>query len=59
MTSPEPPKPDPQQDAERRLRQMLASEARQQREALGMVQKGFYGCVALIVVLFLVLLFFF
>lgn len=57
MSTPEPPKPDPQQEAERRLRQMLASEARQQRDQLGVIQKGFYGCVGLIVLLFLALLF--
>ena len=51
--------PDPARDAERRLRQMLAAEARAHRDHLGMVQKGFYGCVGLIVLGFLVLLFFF
>ena len=50
---------DPQEDAERRLRQTLAVEARRQREQLGMIQKGFYGCVGLIVLVFLALLFFF
>jgi hypothetical protein len=54
-----PDPPDPRQDAERRLRQMLAAEARAQRDQLGMIQKGFYGCVGLIVLAFLVLLFFF
>jgi hypothetical protein len=52
-------KSDPKDDAERRLRQMLAAEARTQREQLGMIQKGFYGCVGLIVLGFLLLLFFF
>jgi hypothetical protein len=51
--------PDSARDAERRLRQMLAAEARAQRDQLGMIQKGFYGCVGLIVLGFLVLLFFF
>lgn len=51
--------PDREDDAERKLRQMLAAEARAQRDQLGMIQKGFYGCVGLIVVGFLVLLFFF
>ena len=50
--------PDPQ-DAERRLRQMLAAEARTQRAQMATIQKGFYGCVGLIVLVFLVLLFFF
>jgi len=59
MTDQPQPPPDPNQEAERRLRQMLASEARRQREQLGMIQKGFYGCIGLIVLLFLVLLFFF
>jgi hypothetical protein len=53
------PKPDPKDDAERRLRLMLAAEARTQRDQLGMIQKGFYGCVGLIVFIFLLLLFFF
>jgi hypothetical protein len=52
-------KSDPQEDAERRLRQMLAIEGRRQREQIGKIQKGFYGCVGLIVLGFLVLLFFF
>ena len=51
-------KPDPK-DAERRLRQMLDAEARNQRAQMAMIQKGFYGCVGLIVLVFLVLLFFF
>jgi hypothetical protein len=50
-------RPDPQQDAERRLRQALASEARTQRDQLGTIQKGFYGCVGLLVLVFLALLF--
>jgi len=52
-------KPDPQAEAERRLRMVLAAEARSERDTLGRIQKGFYGCVTLLVVLFLVLLFFF
>ena len=51
--------PDHARDAERRLRQMLAAEARAHRDQLGLIQKGFYGCVGLIVLGFLVLLFFF
>jgi hypothetical protein len=50
---------DPQTEAERRLRLMLAAEARSERETLGRIQKGFYGCVIMLVVLFLVLVFFF
>jgi hypothetical protein len=53
------PEHDPAQEAERRLRQMLAAEARAQRDQLGMIQKGFYGCMGLIVLALLVLLFFF
>jgi len=53
------PKHDPAQDAERRLRQMLAVEARAQQNQLGMIQKGFYGCMGLIVLGLLVLFFFF
>ena len=59
MTDQPQPPTDPNQEAERRLRQMLATEARRQREQLGMIQKGFYGCIGLVVLLFLVLLFFF
>ena len=50
---------DPEQEAERRLRQMLAAETRTQRNQLAVVRKGFYGCVGLFVLLFLALLFFF
>jgi hypothetical protein len=52
------PGQDPTQDAERRLRQMLAAEKRTEQAQLGMIQKGFYGCVGLIVLAFLLLLFF-
>jgi hypothetical protein len=52
-------KPDPQAEAERRLRMLLAAEARSERETLGRIQKGFYGCVTLVVLLFLALVFFF
>ena len=55
---PEERKPDPQ-EAERRLRQMLDAEARNQRAQMAMIQKGFYGCVGVVVFIFLVLLFFF
>lgn len=53
------PKPDPQADAERRLRLAMAAEARRERDLRGNIQKGFYGCVTIIVVLFLIALFFF
>jgi hypothetical protein len=53
------PPHDPAEEAERRLRQMLAAEARAQQNQLGMIQKGFYGCMGLIVLALLVLLFFF
>jgi hypothetical protein len=55
----EPPKSDPRADAERRLRIMLASEAKAQREALGRIKVGFYGCITILVAIFLVLLFFY
>jgi hypothetical protein len=54
----EPPKPDPQEEAERQLRLMLAAEQRRQHAQLAMVQKGFYGCVGLLVLILLALLFF-
>ena len=55
----DPPQHDPTAEAERKLRQMLAAESRRHREQLGMIQKGFYGCVGLIVFALLVLIFFF
>lgn len=51
--------PDPRAEAERKLRLALASEARTERTLRGRIQKGFYGCVTVIVVLFLLALFFF
>jgi len=54
----EPPKHDPQEDAERQLRLMLAAEQRQQATQLALVRKGFYGCVGLLVLVLLALLFF-
>jgi hypothetical protein len=51
--------PDPQADAERRLRLAMAAEARRERDLRSNIQKGFYGCVTILVVLFLVALFFF
>ena len=52
-------KPDPQADAERRLRMAMAAEARSERDLRSTIQKGFYGCVTIFVVLFLLALFFF
>jgi hypothetical protein len=56
---PEQKPPDPQAEAERRLRQAMAIEARRERDLRGAIQKGFYGCVTIFVVLFLIALFFF
>ena len=50
-------KPDPQADAERQLRLAMASEAKRDRDTREKIQKGFYGCVTIVVVLFLVALF--
>ena len=49
--------PDPRAEAERKLRLALASEARAERNMRGRIQKGFYGCVTIIVVLLLLALF--
>jgi len=49
--------PDPQADAERKLRMVLAAEARTERDLRGRIQKGFYGCLTIVVVLFLLALF--
>ena len=49
--------PDPQADAERQLRLAIASEAKRDRETRDRIQKGFYGCVTIFVVLFLIALF--
>jgi hypothetical protein len=51
-------KPDPQADAERQLRLAMASEAKRDRDTRDKIQKGFYGCITIVVVLFLVALFF-
>ena len=51
-------KPDPQADAERQLRLAMASEAKRDRDTRDKIKKGFYGCVTIFVVLFLVALFF-
>jgi hypothetical protein len=50
--------PDPQAEAERKLRLVLAAEARAERALRGRIQKGCYGCVTIIVLLFLLALFF-
>jgi hypothetical protein len=50
-------KPDPQADAERQLRLAMASEAKRDRDTHEKIQKGFYGCITIVVVLFLVALF--
>lgn len=50
--------PDPGADAERSLRAALASEARAERDLRGRIQKGFYGCVTMLAVLFVLALFF-
>jgi hypothetical protein len=51
--------PDPQAEAERKLRLALAAEARAERVLRGRIQKGFYGCLTIVVGLFLFMLFFF
>ena len=51
--------PDRQADAERRLRMAMAAEARRERDLRSSIQKGFYGCVTVFVVLFLIALFLF
>jgi hypothetical protein len=51
-------KPDPQAEAERKLRLVLAAEASAERALRGRIQKGFYGCVTIVVLLFLLALFF-
>lgn len=52
-------RPDPRADAERRLRMAMAAEARQERALRSTIQKGFYGCITVFVVFFLIALFFF
>jgi hypothetical protein len=51
-------KPDPLADAERKLRLVLAAEARAERNQRSRIQKGFYGCLTIVVLLFLLVLFF-
>ena len=51
-------KPDPQAEAERQLRIAMASEAKRDRATRDKIKKGFYGCVTIFVVLFIIALFF-
>ncbi len=51
-------KPDPRSEAERKLRLALAAEARAEQAVLGRIKKGVYGCLALVVLLFLLAVFF-
>lgn len=50
--------PDPQAEAERKLRLALASQASAERDLRRRIQKGFYGCLTIVVVLFVLVLFF-
>jgi hypothetical protein len=50
--------PDPHADAERKLRMALAAEARADHRLRGQIQKGFYGCLTIVIVLFLFALLF-
>ena len=50
--------PDPQADAQRKLRLAMAAEARAEQALRGRIQKGFYGCLTIFVLLFLLALFF-
>jgi hypothetical protein len=50
--------PDPQAEAERKLRIALAAEARAERAMLGRIKMGFYGGLTLVVALVVFLLFF-
>ena len=51
-------KPDPQTDAERQLRLAMAAEAKRDGDTRARIQKGFYGCITIFVLLFLIALFF-
>jgi hypothetical protein len=51
-------KPDPQADVQRKLRLVLEADARAERHLRSRVQKGFYGCLTIFVLLFLLALFF-
>ena len=50
--------PDPQAEAERKLRIALAAEARAERAMLARIKMGFYGCLTLVAALVVFLLFF-
>jgi hypothetical protein len=50
---------DPAAEAERQLRLAIAADARRERELRSRIRRGFYGCVTIVVVLFLVALLFF
>jgi hypothetical protein len=49
---------DPVAEAERQLRLALAAEARAERAVRGRIRTGVYGCVTLVVLLFLLAVFF-
>ena len=51
-------KPDLRADAERKLRLVLAAEARAEQNLRSRIQKGFYGCLTIVVLLFVLALFF-
>jgi hypothetical protein len=51
-------RPDPRAEAERKLRLALAAEARAERVLRGRIRRGVYGCVTLVVLLFLLAVFF-
>jgi hypothetical protein len=45
--------------AERRLRIAMASEARAERDQREWIKKGFFGCMGVLVLLFIILMLFF
>ena len=47
---------DSHAEAERKLRLVLAAEARAERDLRGRIQRGFYGCLTIFVLLFLLAL---
>lgn len=49
--------PDPMAEAEHKLRLALAAEARAERALRGRIRTGVYGCVTLVVLLFLLAVF--
>jgi hypothetical protein len=44
--------------AERQLRLAMAAEAKRERDQREMIKKGFFGCLGIAVILFLVAMFF-